>query len=102
VVCTLPHRDPKEPYYVRTNGDCTLTIQSDMEKGAYIGLPCGALSRLLLFWLISEAYRTKSRRLFLGETIDGFLRAVGLDSNTGNGKRSDGKAQGGTCPIMRI
>lgn len=91
VICTLPHRDPKTTLYTRTNGDCTLTVQSGAEKGQLIGLPYGALARLLLLWLISEANRTKSRRLFLGETIDGFLRAVGLDPKTGGGKRSDMK-----------
>jgi hypothetical protein len=89
VACTLPHRDPKTTLYVRSNGDCTLTLQSGADKGQLIGLPYGSLARLVLFWLISEANRTRSRRLYLGGTIDGFLRDVGLDPKTGGGKRGD-------------
>ncbi len=94
VVCTLPHRDPKTEKYTRTNGDCTLTIQSGTDKGKYLGLPYGSLPRLLFFWMVSEANRLKanedeSRRLHLGHSINRFLLLVGLDPKTGNGKRGD-------------
>jgi hypothetical protein len=46
---------------------------------------------LLLFWAITEAVRTKSRRLILGRSLNEFIRAVGLNPNTGGGKRSDSK-----------
>jgi hypothetical protein len=92
IVCTLPHRDPKTSSYTRINGDCSLSIQTGLTRqGQEIGLPFGSLGRLLLFWLISEAHRTQSRILYLGDTIDGFVRAVGLDPKTGNGKRGDAK-----------
>ena len=92
VVCTLPHRDPKRGSYTRKNGDSSLSIQTGLDAdGNEIGLPYGALVRLLLFWIISEANRTKSRTLNLGDSINAFLRLVGLDPKTGNGKRGDMK-----------
>jgi len=97
IVCTFPHSKPKEEKYTRINGDYTLNIQSGMDKqGNYLGLPYGALVRLLLFWIITECNRLKwagdhSRRIHLGESMAGFLRVTGLDPKTGNGKRGDMK-----------
>ncbi|HEX2082195.1 MAG TPA: replication protein RepA, partial [Xanthomonadaceae bacterium] len=54
-----------------------------------IGYPYGVILRLLLFWIVSEAVRTKSRRLELGPSLNQFLRAIGLNPATGRGKRGD-------------
>jgi hypothetical protein len=95
VVCTFPHREPKEEKYTRINGDYTLNIQSGMDKrGNYLGLPYGAPVRLLLFWIITEANRLKwtgdtSRRIHLGESMSRFVQLVGYDPDTGRGKRGD-------------
>ncbi len=90
IICTLPHSEPTSPIYTRRTNDCTLNMVSGVdEKGEFIGLPYGPIARLLLFWIISEAIRTKSRVLHLGKEINDFLRAMGLDPNTGGGKRSD-------------
>jgi hypothetical protein len=43
----------------------------------------------LLFWITTEALKTKSPRLELGASMAGFMREVGLDPGHG-GKRSDG------------
>jgi hypothetical protein len=45
--------------------------------------------RLLLFWITTEALKTKSPRLELGARMAGFMPEVGLDTGHG-GKRSDG------------
>jgi hypothetical protein len=63
-------------------------IDLDTEKS--IGYPYGAIPRLSLFWIITEAVQTKTRRLVLGRSLAGFMRAVGLDPSRG-GKRSDQK-----------
>lgn len=95
VVCTFPHRKPKEEKYTRINGDYTLNLQSGMDKhGDYIGLPYGAPVRLLLFWIITEANRMKwagdhSRRIHLGESMTRFVEMVGYNPETGRGKRGD-------------
>ena len=95
VLCTLPHRDPGDssPRWIRRTGNSALLIQPgwDGDKDQSIGYPYGTIPRLLLFWAITEAVRTKSRRLVLGRSLNEFVRAVGLNPNTGGGKRSDSK-----------
>lgn len=94
VQCTLPHRDPGElPYYIRTDGNFTLSVQPGINphtKKPY-GLPYGSIPRLLLLWLTSEAVRTQSRRIELGNSLGEFLEEVGLSRDTGRGKRGDAK-----------
>jgi hypothetical protein len=92
VQCTLPHSDPGQvPFWKRTNGNLTLSMVSDYDPqtGALVGYPFGSIPRLLLFWLTTESLRTGSRRLELGKTYGSFLRDLGLDPNTGGGKRGD-------------
>lgn len=95
VLCTLPHRDPGDvPAWGRRNGHYSLTIQpgfyiDDDNKPASWGLPYGSVPRLLMFWVTTEAVRTKSPRLELGSSLAGFMRELGLDPSTGGGPRSD-------------
>lgn len=94
VQCTLPHRDPGDlAFYVRTDGNFTLTIQPGINpftKQPY-GLPFGSIPRLLLLWLTTEAVRTQSRRIELGNSLGEFLEDVGLSRDTGRGQRGDAK-----------
>jgi len=88
----LPHSDPGQvPFWKRTNGNLTLSIVSDYDPqtGKLVGYPYGSIPRLILFWLTTEALRTGSPRLELGRTYGSFLRDLGLDPNTGGGKRGD-------------
>src|SRR3954453_9625984 len=92
VQCTLPHRDPGQaPFWARTNGNLTLSIVSGFDPKAVklVGYPYGSIPRLILFWITTEALRTGSRRLELGSSYNIFLREIGLDPNTGGGKRGD-------------
>lgn len=94
VQCTLPHRDPgKVPFWIRQNGAFSLVLQPGVDTAAkqQYGLPYGPLPRLLLLWIVTEAIRTKSRNIKLADTLNDFLREIGLDPNTGGGKRSDAK-----------
>ena len=92
VQVTLPHRDPKTHVWYRTNGKSALGIQAgfNYRTGESYGLPYGVIPRLLLFWVTTEAIRTKNARLELGDTLAEFMRHVGLDPSRG-GKRSDAK-----------
>jgi hypothetical protein len=93
VQCTMPHSDPGNdtPAWLRRNGNLTLTLLPgrDAKSGMPIGYPFGVIPRLLLFWITTEAVRTKRRRLELGHSLASFMRDVGLDPNTGGGKRGD-------------
>lgn len=92
VQATLPHKNPGDiPAWRRANGNLTLTIRSgwDTKQGKAIGYPYGTIPRLLLFWITTEAVRTKNPRLELGNHLASFMRELGLDPSTGRGKRGD-------------
>ena len=94
VQCTLPHANPGSvTVWKRMNGNLTLSIVPgvDRDTGKSFGYPYGSVPRLLLFWINTEAVKTKSRRLELGHNLSDFMRAVGLDPNTGGGIRSDAR-----------
>lgn len=82
-IATLPHRDPKTDVFQRKNGNFVLR----MLAGAPQGLPYGTKPRLLLSWVATEAVRTKSRHLHLGDTLADFLR--NLDLSRSGGRRGD-------------
>ena len=89
VQATLPHRDPKANTWSRKNGNYTLSLQTAFDdKGEPIGLPYGVIPRLLVFWLVTEAVRTKDPVLQLGHNLAAFMREIGLDPTHG-GKKGD-------------
>ncbi len=69
---TLPHRDPKESIFKRSNGVLTVTI-ADVGD---VGLPYGSIPRLLLSWVTTEAVLTKSREIVLGDTLGQFMKEM--------------------------
>lgn len=94
VQVTLPHSNPGNvPAWQRRNGNLILAIRSgwNHKKNEAIGYPYGSIPRLLLFWITTEALRTNSRKLELGDSLGRFMRDIGLDPSTGGGKRGDGK-----------
>lgn len=93
VQATLPHKNPGNvPVWSRTNGGLTVSIQPgiDAKKHKTTGYPYGTIPRLLLFWLTTEAIRTKSPRIELGNNLSEFMETLGLNPRMG-GKRSDVK-----------
>jgi Plasmid encoded RepA protein len=81
VQCTLPHSNPGNvPLWKRSSGNTTLAIQPgiDIDTEKSIGYPYGTFPRLLLFWMVTEAVQTKTRRLVLGRSLAGFMRQLGL------------------------
>ena len=89
VQANLPHKDPKTDVWVRTNGDFSLTIQSDIEidtktgKRKEVGIPYGTIPRLVMIYLCSEAIRTKSRRISLGDNLAAFMKELGMEQTGG-------------------
>lgn len=93
VQATLPHKNPGNvPDWSRKNGNLTLTLRPgwDEKKRKQIGYPYGTIPRLLLFWITTEAIRTKNPRIELGNSLAQFMEELGLDPYQG-GKRSDVK-----------
>lgn len=74
VQATMPHRKVDGPVFERRNGAFTLTLLAPPKTG----LPYGAIPRLLLSWLTTEAVRTRSRELVLGDSMSSFMRELGL------------------------
>jgi hypothetical protein len=94
VQCTLPHKNPGDvPAWGRTNGNLSLGITPgwDFQTNQSIGFPYGSIPRLLICWINTEAVQTGKRRLELSDTFGGFVREIGLNPNTGRGKRGDAK-----------
>lgn len=101
VQATLPHRSPRDnpPVWFRTNGDYTLSVRPGYVRDPKtrelkcVGYPFGSVPRLLMFWITTEALRTRSHRLTLGSSLTQFMRTLGLNpDNGGSGaKRSDAR-----------
>ena len=85
MLCSLPRTNPgRQLQYKRVNGPYTLIVTAVGQSG----LPFGNLSRLLLAWVCTEAVRTQSRELFLGASLSGFMRRLGM-APIGGGSRGD-------------
>ena len=83
MLCSLPRTNPGRQFqYKRVNGPYTLTVTAVGQTG----LPFGNISRLLLAWVCTEAVRTQSRELFLGASLSGFMRQLGM-APIGGGSR---------------
>ena len=84
-LCSLPRTDPgARMQYKRENGPFKLV----MIAGGDNKLPYGNLPRLLLAWVCTEAFRTKTRNLQLGHSLAEFMRQLGMTSDSG-GNRAD-------------
>jgi Plasmid encoded RepA protein len=79
VQANLPYRQLPGETFQRFNGALTLTLQAPPQ----IGLPYGRYPRLLLAWLGTEAVRTKSPRLELGDSLSAYLRELGITPSGG-------------------
>ena len=83
-LCSLPRTNQGDRLqYVRRNGPYTLVMTATgLHK-----LPYGTLPRLLLAWMCTEAVRTQSRELFLGDSFAAFMRKLDI-FNEGGAVRS--------------
>lgn len=74
VQATMPHRQTGAVYVERRNGDLTVR----MTAVTPFGLPSGSAPRFVLSWLSTEAVRTRSRTLTLGDSFAAWLDALGV------------------------
>ena len=75
VQATMPHKDPGSSVntFERSNGGFRLSMMAPPK----IGLPWGKCPRVLLCWLTTEAVRTRSPHLDLGESLSAFMHELG-------------------------
>jgi hypothetical protein len=63
-----------------------------MQANQEVGLPYGAIPRLLIAWLTHEALKTKNREILLGDSLSAFMRGLGFIPSGG---------QRGTIPALK-
>lgn len=80
VIATMPYKDPKTDVFKRQNGDFRLRIIAGYEGG----IPYGVYPRLLVSWVATEAVRSQSPTIELGDSLRTFLRDV-LDLRSAGG-----------------
>lgn len=75
VQASMPYRDPGVAQFSRKNGNLMLTLTA---LDPDIGLPFGAIPRLMLAWLGREAVITQNPHINLGDNLASFLRELNL------------------------
>ena len=84
---SLPYKDPRDAgLWIRRNGSLTLRVMPGMvgAKGSEsLGYPYGVLPRYILTWMSTEAVRTRSPELQLGNSLNDFMRRLGLTATGG-------------------
>ena len=81
IQCSFPHADPKDATtFTRKNGWLELTLGTTRPDA---GLPYGVPARLLTIYCTSEAVRTHSPEIFLGDSVHDFLRRLDVPITRG-------------------
>ena len=82
IQCSFPHADPGEAHsFTRRNGWLELTLGTTRPE---TGLPYGVPARLLTIYCASEAVRTKSPEVYLGNSVHDFLRRLDVPITRGD------------------
>jgi hypothetical protein len=81
IQCSFPHADPKHASsFSRKNGWLELTLGTTRPE---CGLPYGVPARLLTIYCTSEAVRTNSPEIYLGDSVHDFLRRLDVPITRG-------------------
>jgi Plasmid encoded RepA protein len=81
IQCSFPHADPKlATSFTRKNGWLELTLGTTHPE---YGLPYGVPARLLTIYCTSEAVRTHSPEIYLGDSVHDFLRRLDVPVTRG-------------------
>jgi len=72
---TLPHKKTEGSIYKRKNGKLSLSV---VAMPGSKGLPYGTYPRLLIAWMTTEAVRSKSQTLELGDSLSDFMQKLAL------------------------
>lgn len=94
VQATLPYLEPDKglPYWARYNGDYSLVVKPGLKRDgetnqmASVGYPYGSMPRLILAWIGTEAVRTRSPELVLGNRVTEFMKELGLQGKASGGQ----------------
>jgi hypothetical protein len=82
IQCSFPHADPGDAAtFTRRNGWLELTLSATRRD---MGLPYGVPARLLTIYCASEAIRTRSPEIYLGRSVQDFLRCLDVPITRGD------------------
>ena len=77
----LPHKAIGDKVWIRQGGNVKLRIESGFDTNdSLVGLPFGAIARIILLYLQTEAVKTRSREVALGRSINQWLTTMGIDN----------------------
>src|SRR5215218_3217827 len=77
----LPHKAIADKIWVRQGGNVKLRIESGFDaEDNLAGLPFGAIARIILLYLQTEAVKTHSREVELGRSMNKWLATMGIDN----------------------
>jgi hypothetical protein len=81
VMVNLPYRDPGNDArnWWRVNGSVTINITPGYKKEKSLGIPYGSYPRLILAYLITQAVKTQSPIINLGNSFRDFIDLIGID-----------------------
>lgn len=81
VMVNLPYKDPgiEARNWWRVNGSVTINVTPGYKKDKSIGIPYGSYPRLILAYLITQAVKTKSPTINLGNSFREFLNLIGIE-----------------------
>ena len=83
-VCALPRQSQgTNRMYVRNTGAYKLALTATNPD---FGLPYGIYPRIIFAWMCTEAVRTQTPRLVLGQSLSEFLDKVGVRSSNSGGR----------------
>jgi hypothetical protein len=81
IQCSFPHSDVSPANaFTRRNGRLELTIATSRVE---LGLPYGTPARLLTIFITTEIVRTRSREVWLGRSLQDFLKKIGVPITRG-------------------
>src|SRR4051812_6641457 len=84
VMAALPYRRTAEPVWEREGGQIRLLVESGLDSAKQpIGIPYGAIARMILLYLQTQAVRTRSREIELGTSMNA------ANSNGHSGRRQN-------------
>jgi hypothetical protein len=80
VQATMPHKNIPGNEFSRNNGNFTMTMLAPSN----VGLPYGSIPRLLIGYLTTEAVRTRSPHIILGNSLTAFMAELDMATTGGD------------------
>jgi hypothetical protein len=78
-MAALPHKKTQEAIWERNGGQIKLLVESGLDSTKQpIGIPYGAIARMILLYLQTQAVKTKSREVELGASMNAWLTAMDI------------------------